>query len=64
MKASNGGTYTWNGCDANGKKQLASGIYMVATATNMWKKGTVYQNSYYKVIMRQLTYVSYIKYGK
>lgn len=37
---SNGGTYTWNGCDANGKK-VASGIYMVATATNDVKKGTV-----------------------
>ena len=37
---SNGGTYTWNGCDANGKK-VASGIYMVATATNDGEKGTV-----------------------
>lgn len=37
---SNGGTYTWNGCDANGKK-VASGIYMVATATNDVEKGTV-----------------------
>lgn len=37
---SNGGTYTWNGCDVNGKK-VASGIYMVATATNDVEKGTV-----------------------
>ena len=37
---SNGGTYTWNGCDANGKK-VANGIYMVATATNDVEKGTV-----------------------
>lgn len=37
---SNGGTYTWNGCDANGEK-VASGIYMVATATNDVEKGTV-----------------------
>lgn len=37
---SNGGTYTWNGCDANGKK-VASGIYMVATATNDVEKDTV-----------------------
>lgn len=37
---SNGGTYTWNGCDANGKK-VASGIYIVATATNDVEKGTV-----------------------
>ena len=37
---SNGGTYTWNGRDANGKK-VASGIYMVATATNDVEKGTV-----------------------
>lgn len=37
---SNGGTYTWNGCDANGKK-VASGIYMVATVTNDVEKGTV-----------------------
>lgn len=37
---SNGGTYTWNGCDANGKK-VASGIYMVATATNDGEKGTI-----------------------
>lgn len=37
---SNGGTYTWNGCDANGKK-VASGIYMVATATNDVEKSTV-----------------------
>jgi len=37
---SNGGTFTWNGCDKNGKK-VASGIYMVATATNEGKKGTV-----------------------
>ena len=37
---SNSGTYTWNGCDTNGKK-VASGIYMVATATSDGEKGTV-----------------------
>lgn len=37
---SNGGTFTWNGCDQNGHR-VASGIYMVATATNDGNKGTV-----------------------
>ena len=37
---SNGGTFTWNGCDRNGDR-VASGVYMVATATNDGKKGTV-----------------------
>ena len=37
---SNGGTYTWNGCDQNGRK-VASGVYMVETATNSGSKGTV-----------------------
>ena len=37
---SNGGTYTWDGCDQQGRR-VASGIYMVATATNDGKKGTV-----------------------
>ncbi len=37
---SNGGSYSWDGCDKNGKR-VASGIYMVATATNDGKKGTV-----------------------
>lgn len=37
---SNGGTYTWNGCDLNGKR-VASGIYMVETATSEGNKGIV-----------------------
>lgn len=37
---STGGTYTWNGCDLKGKK-VASGIYMVETATSNGEKGTV-----------------------
>ncbi len=37
---SNGGTFTWDGCDTNGNK-VASGIYMVQTATEEGKKGTV-----------------------
>ncbi len=37
---SNGGTFTWDGCDRNGKR-VASGIYMVQTATEEGKKGTV-----------------------
>lgn len=37
---SNGGTFTWNGCDSSGKR-VASGIYMVASATKDGKKGTV-----------------------
>lgn len=37
---SNGGTYTWNGKDLKGQK-VASGIYMVETATNDGSKGTV-----------------------
>lgn len=37
---SNGGTYTWNGKDLKGQK-LASGIYMVETATSDGSKGTV-----------------------
>jgi hypothetical protein len=37
---SNGGTYTWDGCDQQGRR-VASGIYMVATATSDGKKGTV-----------------------
>ena len=37
---SNGGTFTWNGCDKNGNR-VASGVYMVATATNRGEKGTV-----------------------
>ena len=37
---STGGTYTWNGCDLKGKK-VASGIYMVETATSEGTKGTV-----------------------
>ena len=37
---SNGGTYVWDGCDKKGRR-VASGIYMVATATNSGEKGTV-----------------------
>ncbi len=37
---SNGGTYTWNGCDLKGHK-VASGVYMVETATSNGEKGTV-----------------------
>ena len=37
---SNGGTYTWNGKDQKGKK-VASGIYMVETATSDGSKGIV-----------------------
>ncbi len=37
---SNGGTFTWNGCDRSGRR-VASGVYMVATATSDGKKGTV-----------------------
>ena len=37
---SNGGTFTWDGTDEQGKR-VASGVYMVHTATNDGKKGTV-----------------------
>jgi ligand-binding sensor domain-containing protein len=37
---SNGGSFTWDGCDLDGKK-VASGVYMVQTATAEGKKGTV-----------------------
>jgi len=37
---SNGGTYTWDGCDREGRR-VASGVYMVATATSSGEKGTV-----------------------
>ena len=37
---SNGGTFTWNGCDKEGRR-VASGVYMVATATSSGEKGTV-----------------------
>ena len=37
---SNGGTFTWNGCDKKGKR-VASGVYMVETATQEGKKGVV-----------------------
>lgn len=33
-----GGSYSWDGCDLNGKK-VASGIYMVETATESGEKG-------------------------
>ncbi len=37
---SNGGMFTWDGCDKKGRR-VASGIYMVITATSDGKKGTV-----------------------
>ena len=37
---SNGGTYVWDGCDKKGRR-VASGVYMVATATSKGDKGTV-----------------------
>jgi hypothetical protein len=37
---SNGGTFTWDGCDLHGNP-VVSGIYMVETATSDGKKGTV-----------------------
>lgn len=37
---SNGGTFVWNGCDSNGNR-VASGVYMVVTATSSGQKGTV-----------------------
>jgi hypothetical protein len=37
---SNGGTYTWDGCDKKGRR-VTSGVYMVVTATNKGEKGTV-----------------------
>ena len=37
---SKGNTYTWDGSDRNGKR-VASGIYMVTTATEEGEKGTV-----------------------
>ena len=37
---SNGGSFTWDGCDLDGKK-VASGVYFVQTATSTGDKGTV-----------------------
>ena len=37
---SNGGMFTWDGKDKNGKR-VASGVYMVITATSSGSKGTV-----------------------
>ena len=37
---SNGGSYVWDGCDKKGRR-VASGVYMVATATSKGEKGTV-----------------------
>lgn len=37
---SNGGSYTWDGCDKKGRR-VASGVYMVATATKDGENGTV-----------------------
>ena len=37
---SNGGTFTWDGCDQQGKR-VSSGVYMVAAATSDGNKGIV-----------------------
>lgn len=37
---SNGGSFTWDGCDKKGNR-VASGIYMVVTTTSNGQKGTV-----------------------
>lgn len=37
---SNGGTFTWDGCDQQGRR-VASGVYMVQTSTSDGNKGTV-----------------------
>ncbi len=37
---SNGGTFTWDGCDSSGRR-VASGIYMVAVAKSNGDKGVV-----------------------
>jgi flagellar hook assembly protein FlgD len=37
---SNGGTFTWDGCDSKGNR-VASGVYMVATAMSNGDKGVV-----------------------
>lgn len=37
---STGGTYVWDGCDFSGRR-VASGVYMVETATQNGEKGTV-----------------------
>jgi flagellar hook assembly protein FlgD len=37
---SNGGMFTWDGKDRNGKR-VAAGVYMVVTATSSGSKGTV-----------------------
>lgn len=37
---SNGGMYTWNGCDLKGRP-VASGVYMVCVATSAGKSGVV-----------------------
>ena len=38
---SNGGTFTWDGCDQRNGKRVASGVYMVMTATAEGNQGTV-----------------------
>ena len=38
---SNGGSFTWDGCDQSNGKRVASGVYMVLAATNEGNKGTV-----------------------
>ena len=38
---SNGGTFTWDGCDQRNGRRVASGVYMVLAATAEGNKGTV-----------------------
>ena len=38
---SNGGSFTWDGCDQRSGKRVASGVYMVLAANAEGKKGTV-----------------------
>ena len=44
---SNGGTFTWNGCDTQGRR-VASGIYMVCTATSAGESGVVCKIAFIK----------------
>ena len=44
---SNGGTFTWDGRDSQGRR-VASGVYMIATATSDGKKGIVAKVAFIK----------------
>jgi hypothetical protein len=37
---SNGGMFTWDGCDSSGRR-VSAGVYFVITATGSGNKGTV-----------------------